>query len=269
MAAFKVFLKRLKALKARKFATKAIKNDEETQRIICSGTSHGFHIVERGDNAGGGSVLAQRVQIEDTEFWLFGAFDEHNMNSGITKYLQTQLFDKNTTEYQIRREAKQVMKKAYISTRAKIYEEEKAKDIKGSTTALVLNGESLVAASFGGYRAVVCRNGLAAELGRKHRRLQKGRWSITDMLHMKFSSSNKGDKANKRSRLHITAQKVDQETEFVILASDGVWEVMRNQEAVDLVGHIVDAQKAAECLAEEALNRMSKSTVACIVIRFH
>ncbi|KAJ6810239.1 putative protein phosphatase 2C-like protein 44 [Iris pallida] len=74
-----------------------------------------------------------------------------------------------------------------------------------------------------------------------------------DMLHMKFSSSNKGDKPNTRSRLHITTQKVDQETKFIILASDGVWEVRRNQEAMDLVGHIVDAQKAAECLAEEAL----------------
>jgi len=43
---------------------------------------------------------------------------------------------------------------------------------------------------------------------------------------------------------------------------------MNNQEAVNLIGHLEDPQEAAECLAKEALTRMSKSNISCIVIRF-
>lgn len=44
--------------------------------------------------------------------------------------------------------------------------------------------------------------------------------------------------------------------------------VMLNQEAVNLIQHIQDAQEAAECLAKEALTRMSKTNISCLVIRF-
>jgi serine/threonine protein phosphatase PrpC len=45
-------------------------------------------------------------------------------------------------------------------------------------------------------------------------------------------------------------------------------QTMNNQEAVHLIGHLEDPQEAAECLAKEALTRMSKSNISCIVIRF-
>lgn len=45
-------------------------------------------------------------------------------------------------------------------------------------------------------------------------------------------------------------------------------QVMRNQEAVDLIRHIDDPQEAAECLTREALTRMSRSSISCLVIRF-
>ena len=92
---------------------------------------------------------------------------------------------------------------------------------------------------------------------------------VADMWNMKCASINSEDNPRRSSRIAVATKKVGTETEFIILASDGVWEVMRNQEAVDLVGHIEDAQEAAECLAGEAINRMSKSAVSCVVIRFH
>lgn len=45
-------------------------------------------------------------------------------------------------------------------------------------------------------------------------------------------------------------------------------QVMENQEAVNLIKHKEDPQDAAESLAMEAANRMSKSSIACLVIRF-
>lgn len=104
-------------------------------------------------------------------------------------------------------------------------------------------------------------------------------------------------KASKQSKggseLLVGSERIDSSTEFVILASTGIWEVrcsiyhndyfqqrnsnttivlfvqvMKNQEAVNLIGHIEDAQEAAECLAKEALTRMSKSNISCLIIRF-
>lgn len=43
---------------------------------------------------------------------------------------------------------------------------------------------------------------------------------------------------------------------------------MKHQEAVNLIRHIEDPQEAAECLAKEALIRMSKKNISCLIIRF-
>lgn len=91
----------------------------------------------------------------------------------------------------------------------------------------------------------------------------------TDIWKMNCTTVNGEHNQRRGSRLVVAAQKVEAEAEFIILASEGVWEVMGSQEAVDLVAHIDDAQEAAECLAEEALHRMSKSAISCIVVRFH
>lgn len=47
-----------------------------------------------------------------------------------------------------------------------------------------------------------------------------------------------------------------------------IWQVMQNQEAVDLVKPIKDPQAAAKRLTTEALARKSKDDISCIVIRF-
>ncbi|XP_010935949.1 putative protein phosphatase 2C-like protein 44 isoform X2 [Elaeis guineensis] len=263
--ALKVLLRKFKALRLRRFATKAIKDKKEAKkRGTWVGMSHGFHTVERDGNPKG-SVLAQREQIEGSEMWLFEAFDQQ-MGCGITKYLQSHLFDKKLNEYQIGRKAKETMRKAYISTGAKIHKGEKANEIGGSTTVLVMNRKQFVAAAFGGYKAVVCKDGMAVQIGRKYQRAIRGQWPLSGILCV----ANGGDhKPPKDLRLVVTAQNVEPDMDFIILASNGVWEVMRYQEAVDLIGHIENAQRAAECLAEEALSRMSKSTISCIVIRFH
>lgn len=46
------------------------------------------------------------------------------------------------------------------------------------------------------------------------------------------------------------------------------WQVISNQEAVDLVKPIKDPQAAAKRLTSEALRRESKDDISCIVIRF-
>lgn len=80
-----------------------------------------------------------------------------------------------------------------------------------------------------------------------------------------------GDKSLKRhlsSEPDVAVLEIDNDSEFIILASDGLWKVMSNQEAVDSVKNIKDPQVAAKHLSEEARTRKSRDDISCIVVRF-
>ena len=65
---------------------------------------------------------------------------------------------------------------------------------------------------------------------------------------------------------------LDSTAEFLVLASDGLWDVLSNQDAVTLVRDMVqkdnDVEGAAGKLTQEAINRGSNDNVSCVIIRF-
>ncbi|XP_049360917.1 putative protein phosphatase 2C-like protein 44 [Solanum verrucosum] len=214
-------------------------------------------------------VVVQREQIEEQEWWFCGVFDTR-IGGGVTKYLQAHLFDSNLNESQMKKKSKETLKKAHVHAKAKVRETEKLESTwkMGSASALVINGERLVLANMGEYKAVVCRDGEAFEINRKQQQTTKPHWSHKLFSAAKRSPKTGADKRSKRSELVVGSERIDRDTEFVILASPGVWEVMKQQEAVNLIRHLEDPQEAAECLAKEAINRMSKSNISCLIIRF-
>ncbi|CAL1411029.1 unnamed protein product [Linum trigynum] len=237
--------------------------------------SHGYHVVEdqpsrigreAATSAPCDSVVVQREQVEEIDLWFFGVFDTQT-GDRITKHLQSHLFDKLTKESQVRRKSKEAIRKAYLSAKAKIREGLKPDEILriGSASAMVINAEKLLVASMGDYRAVVCRDGVAHDSGDKH---SSSRRHWTRRLFSGWNSGSEHKKVKGSSELGIRVQKIDSDTEFVIIGSNGIWEVMKKQEAVSLIRHMENPQEAAECLTMEALTRMSKSCISCLVIRF-
>jgi len=76
------------------------------------------------------------------------------------------------------------------------------------------------------------------------------------------------------TKLRLPQEEIlDSEAEFLILASDGLWDVLSNQDAVQLIRDMVrkdnDCEGAAAKLAKEAINRGSNDNVSCVVIRFN
>ncbi|KAF3456754.1 hypothetical protein FNV43_RR01408 [Rhamnella rubrinervis] len=240
--------------------------------------SHGYHVVEERqsfngdlDDLDGDSVVVQREQIDEMELWLFGVYDGR-VGDKVTKYMQSHFFDRKLKQSQITRKSKEAMRKAYIGARAKIRESEQESEEKrkvGSVSVMVINGEKIVIGNMGDYKVVVCRDGVAHQISTKHHQSNKTRWSrrLFSVRILARKSSN-ATSSSRGTELVVGAERVDSDTEFVILASTGIWEVMKNQEAVNLIRHIEDPQEAAECLANEGLSRMSKSNISCLVIRF-
>ncbi|KAL5139104.1 putative protein phosphatase 2C-like protein 44 [Glycine soja] len=253
------------------------------------------------------SVVAQREEMDQTELWYFGIFDAL-IGDKVTKYMQSYFFDKMLQETHIRRKSKEALKRAYLGVRAMIREQHKLEETcrMGSASVMLIDGEKLVVANMGDYRIVVCRDGIAHQTTGTYLQSAKIHWSRRFFAETKYmlyhslflfiskwhiflihtshnvyytcahngpmlacqSGNAAGAKHSRGSDLSVRSERIDSDTEFLILASNGIWEVMKNQEAVNLISHIEDPQEAAECLAKEALIRMSKSSISCLIIRF-
>ncbi|EOA32666.1 hypothetical protein CARUB_v10015964mg [Capsella rubella] len=225
--------------------------------------SHGYYTVDRlsytGNSSNDDSVFVQREQQneDELEIWLFGV---SNALTGkeMVKYMQNHLFDKLPNELGVMRKCKETMRRAYA-------EEERTGG--SAATVAVVNGEKLAMASIGGHRVVVCRDGEAHQIRDKNRRSSTKHWS-----QFMFPVCNQGEAVDesdpRNSELVVITEKISSDTEFIIVGSSGIWEVMKNQEAINLIRHIEDPKEAAKCLAKEALNRISKSSISCVVIRF-
>ncbi|KAJ8468441.1 hypothetical protein ONZ51_g9641 [Trametes cubensis] len=67
---------------------------------------------------------------------------------------------------------------------------------------------------------------------------------------------------------YTTETELCEDDEFLILACDGLWDVVSDQAAVELVRGIADPRKAAEELLDHAYRNYSSDNVTVLVVRF-
>ncbi|KAI3457438.1 hypothetical protein Pfo_014101 [Paulownia fortunei] len=248
--------------------------------------THGYHLVEgKSGHAMEDYVFAQFKEVDDNELGLFAIFDGH-LSREIPDYLKSHLFNNILKEPDFWNATEHAIRRAYRITDSTILE--KAKDLGkgGSTavTAILINCHKLVVANVGDSRAVVCKNGVAKQLSVDHEP-EKERETIENrggfvtkfpgdvprvdgQLAVARAFGDKTLKEHLSSEPDVAVEVIDDEIEFIILASDGIWKVMSNQEAVNCIRHIKDARKAAKHLNEEALARNSTDDISCVVVRF-
>ncbi|CAL5384971.1 unnamed protein product [Camellia sinensis] len=159
-------------------------------------------------------------------------------------------------------------------------------------TALVL-GRHLVVANAGDCRAVICRKGIAMPITQDHRtsylperrRVEElggtikfgypnGELAVTRALGDWYMKSPFGSV----SLSPLTAEPdvhqivLTEDDEFLIMASDGIWDVLSNQEAVDIVCHgLMQHHHPKQCASEvvdQALGLRSKDNLTAIVVCF-
>ncbi|KAI5673877.1 hypothetical protein M9H77_14241 [Catharanthus roseus] len=137
---------------------------------------------------------------------------------------------------QMRSRSKETMRKAYLNARTKGREAEKGEQAckLGSSTAVLINGEKLVIANMSEYKVIVCRDGKAYQINRKEQQPVRSHWSrrfipgVFRKVKVQFTVRNSGNgratKACKSSEIVVGSERIDFDTEFVTLASIGIWE---------------------------------------------
>ncbi|XP_058735659.1 probable protein phosphatase 2C 28 [Vicia villosa] len=249
--------------------------------------SHGYHLMEGEMNHGMEDyVFAQHRKLNGYDLGLYAIFDGH-AGRDVAKYLQNHLFENILNEPDFWENPVHAVKKACKATDEEILEN--IADWRGGSTAvaaILINGVKLIVINVGDSRAISCKNGVAKQLTVDH---EPEKEKEKDMVERRggFVSKRPGNVARVDGELamtrafgdgklkeHITAEpdvmvkKIDDETEFIILASDGLWKVMTNQEVCDCIRDVDDAQKAAKKLVKEAKSMGSYDDISCIVVMF-
>ncbi|KAL8265331.1 hypothetical protein R6Q59_023461 [Mikania micrantha] len=247
---------------------------------------HGFHLVKgkSGHDMEDYHVAEYRT-INGHVLGLFAIFDGH-LGDRVPSYLKDNLFNNILGEPIFWNDPEKAIKNAYCSTDRFILENAGQLGPGGSTavTAIVIDGRDLWVANIGDSRAVLCERGSANQLTVDHephverRRIEKQGGFVTTLpgdvprvngqLAVARAFGDQSLKAHLSSEPDIRHVPIDTTIELVILASDGLWKVMSNHEAVEMVRSIKDPLAAAKRLTTEALARKSKDDISCIVIRF-
>ncbi|XP_050939567.1 probable protein phosphatase 2C 10 isoform X3 [Cucumis melo] len=231
--------------------------------------------------------VAKFVQFQEHELGLFAIYDGH-LGESVPAYLQKHLFSNILKEEEFWVDPNSSISKAYEKTDQAILSHSSDLGRGGSTavTAILINGQRLWVANVGDSRAVLSRGGEAVQMTIDHepntnterRTIENKGGFVSNMpgdvprvngqLAVSRAFGDKSLKSHLRSDPDIRDINVDANTDILILASDGLWKVMANQEAVDIARRIKDPLKAAKQLITEALEKESKDDISCIVVRF-
>eukprot|EP01023_Acetabularia_acetabulum_P046479 TRINITY_DN4795_c0_g1_i3.p1 TRINITY_DN4795_c0_g1~~TRINITY_DN4795_c0_g1_i3.p1 ORF type:complete len:289 (+),score=55.82 TRINITY_DN4795_c0_g1_i3:3-869(+) len=152
-----------------------------------------------------------------------------------------------------------------------------------AVTAIVKEG-ILHVANVGDSKCVLSRNGKGLQMSEDHKadnpaerqRIESaggvviwaGTWRVGGVLAVSRAIGDRPLKKFVTAHPHIKSQLLLPTDEFIILASDGLWDVIGPQGAVDFVRGIKDPETAASKLTHEAYRRGSSDNISCIILKF-
>ncbi|CAD5332619.1 unnamed protein product [Arabidopsis thaliana] len=216
---------------------------------------------------------------------LFGVFDGHG-GSRAAEYVKRHLFSNLITHPKFISDTKSAIADAYTHTDSELLKSENShtRDAGSTASTAILVGDRLLVANVGDSRAVICRGGNAFAVSRDHKPDQSdererienaggfvmwaGTWRVGGVLAVSRAFGDRLLKQYVVADPEIQEEKIDDSLEFLILASDGLWDVFSNEEAVAVVKEVEDPEESTKKLVGEAIKRGSADNITCVVVRF-
>ncbi|KAH9606481.1 hypothetical protein KSS87_016425 [Heliosperma pusillum] len=217
---------------------------------------------------------------------LFGIFDGHG-GSRAAEYLKQHLFENLLKHPQFMMDTKLAISKTYKKTDADFLDAEKDtfRDDGSTASTAILVQNQLYVANVGDSRAVISKAGKAIPLSEdqkpnrsdERKRIESaggvvmwaGTWRVGGVLAMSRAFGNRMLKQFVVAEPEIQQQEVNEELEVIVLASDGLWDVVPNEDAVSIARAEEEPEVAARKLTETAFNRGSTDNITCIVVKFN
>ena len=218
--------------------------------------------------------------IPEKKLSLFGIFDGHGGND-VVKYIKNRLPEIIKTN--ITNNNNDSIENSLISAFNKIDEELKFYDSEytGSTaTILLFQDNILYCANVGDSTAFIVYDNYIKKISTDHKctnpkeeerillkggKITKNRVmgqlvlsrSLGDLYCKKFGVSNIPD---------ISINKLDRNVKYIVVASDGIWDVVKDNELLELSGNRKNAEGLCKDLVKLSINKETKDNVSCIVI---
>ncbi|XP_031251298.1 probable protein phosphatase 2C 76 [Pistacia vera] len=224
--------------------------------------------------------------IDGQAVCMFGIFDGHG-GSRAAEYLKEHLFENLVKHPQFMTDTKLAISETYQQTDVDFLESERDtfRDDGSTASTAVLVGNHLYVANVGDSRTVISKAGKAIPLSEDHKpnrsderkRIENaggvvmwaGTWRVGGVLAMSRAFGNRMLKQFVVAEPEIQDQEIDEEFELLVLASDGLWDVVPNEDAIALAQTEEEPEAAARKLTETAFTRGSADNITCIVVRFH
>ncbi|GFY83426.1 protein phosphatase 2C family protein [Actinidia rufa] len=219
-------------------------------------------------------------EIDGQRVCMFGIFDGHG-GSRAAEFLKEFLFENLMKHPQFIIDTKLAISETYQQTDMDFLESEKDtyRDDGSTASTAVLVGNHLYVANVGDSRTVISKAGKAIPLSEDHKpnrsderkRIENagGTWRVGGVLAMSRAFGNRMLKQFVVAEPEIQVQEIDEELELLVLASDGLWDVVPNEDAVSLARTEEEPEAAAQKLMETAFTRGSADNITCIVVKFH
>lgn len=281
-------------------AASTAQEDKQTRdRSQPDGCASGGDIRDDGKVSFGYSTLrGKRANMEDflqakfathpttgSTIGFFGVFDGHG-GPGAAAFVQENLWNTLRSNSNFDSDIKQALAEAFIATdKAYLADEANSKKDEGCTAvAAVLLGDQLIVANVGDSRAVLARGGVAYPMSEDHKpnraderkRIEQaggvvvwaGTWRVGGVLAVSRAFGDRLLKNYVVAEPDIMKTALTGSDTFLIMATDGLWDVVSNQDAISMVQQTANAQEAATRLTSEALKRGSSDNISCIVVTF-
>jgi serine/threonine protein phosphatase PrpC len=158
---------------------------------------------------------------------------------------------------------------------------------------------TIIAANIGDSRAVLCRNDTAWELTRDHKPndpteqariealggkvvwcgdldkegepiLESGVYRVNGNLALSRAVGDRSERPHVTAEPEIIAVPLQEDDDFIIIASDGLWDVFESNEAVDLVQRLIQQglprDQVASWMVEESIRRGTYDNVTVVIL---
>uniref|UniRef100_A0A9J2PB69 protein-serine/threonine phosphatase n=1 Tax=Ascaris lumbricoides TaxID=6252 RepID=A0A9J2PB69_ASCLU len=216
---------------------------------------------------------------DDNKAAFFAVYDGHG-GSKVSQYAGTHLH-KTIATNSLYSEGKieEAIKEGFLSLDEKMkHDEEMREDMSGTTAVVVIiKNKKIYCGNVGDSRAVACVSGVADPLSFDHkpanesearRIVAAGGWVEFNRVNGNLALSRAlGDFAFKKNEHKspeeqivtacpdVTVCDLTYDHEFIVLACDGIWDVMSNQEVVDFCRDRLAVGREPETICEELLSR--------------